>query len=116
MRFYTDTLPDLTAPKIIRMRPSANSVEIHLNTRFEIYFSERVKEGETFENIAIKAENQILPVVVIIEGNKLLIKPSENLPPNKLCQLYIPANAIEDLLGNSLQEEFEALVVTGGSS
>jgi methionine-rich copper-binding protein CopC len=116
LRFYTDTVPDLTAPKIIRMRPSANSVEIHLNTRFEIYFSERVKEGETFENIAIKAENQILPVVVIIEGNKLLIKPSENLPPNKLCQLYIPANAIEDLLGNSLQEEFEALVVTGGSS
>jgi hypothetical protein len=66
LKFYTDTIPDLTDPKIVRMKPSANSLEILLNAEFEIYFSERVKEGEAFENIAIKAENQILPTVVII--------------------------------------------------
>ncbi|HOJ11923.1 MAG TPA: Ig-like domain-containing protein, partial [Clostridiales bacterium] len=45
LKFYTDTVPDLNAPKIIRMKPSANSRDLPLDTELNIYFSERIKEG-----------------------------------------------------------------------
>lgn len=116
LEFYTETWPDILAPKVIRMTPSVNSRDVELNAEIKIYFSERIKIGSSYNDIALKTDDGIVAATFSINGNVLTIKPSANLVSNKLYQIVVPAGALTDMSENLLLEKFEAVFLTGEAS
>lgn len=74
-------------------------------TGFNISFNANIQKGSAFENIKLKDYygDQEFAIAKSISGNKLIIKPLENLDSSGKYELYIPDNAISDYSQNNLK-------------
>jgi uncharacterized protein YjdB len=104
---------DIIPPAVSSVTPTNNSKNIPLNTTIAIKFSENIKSGTYFNNIALKDSNGN-PVLstVSITGNILTIKPKSNLAYSNSYNYIVPAGAVKDFVGNSLKTEFKGSFAT----
>ncbi|MEM5816232.1 MAG: Ig-like domain-containing protein, partial [Desulfitobacterium hafniense] len=111
--FYTVPTPDTEAPRVVSMMPSANSRGVPLNAEINIYLSEKVAAGGSFDAIILKTGDAAVETAVTVNGNALTIRPSAGLTAGSLYRISVPAAAVQDLSGNALTAGYEASFITG---
>ena len=102
---------DKTAPDIIAVRPTAGSINVPLDTDFEIIFSKNMNETTTEQAVFISPLFFNYPTYKW-SGKKLRIKPAENLKPNATYVLTVGASATDNH-GNKLGQSMSFPFSTG---
>ncbi|MEW6172779.1 MAG: Ig-like domain-containing protein [Bacillota bacterium] len=101
---------DKTAPKVKATNPVIDAVDVPVDEAITIVFSEDVQIGETLSGIVLRnvACEDVQADVAISEGDRRLvyIRPVKSLEYDADYYVYIPAEAIKDTAGNSLQEMY----------
>lgn len=101
---------DKTCPVIQSSIPSASALNVPVNSKIDIYFSEWITR-KTNNLVSIYPP---LKHKVIISNNKLQIVPSEPLSDSQTYHIVISSN-LQDFHGNSLPTSYSLVFSTGSS-
>jgi len=100
--------------KVIATNPTQNEIQVPIDTNITITFNETVQEGAEYKNIALKDEyGRIILIEITIVGNEIIIKPLEKLTNNMNYTLTMPKNAVTDIKGHGLTQEYILTFKTG---
>lgn len=112
---YTLKVPDdLTPPTVAASIPYGNAREVNVNSPISVIFSEDLLQGPEYDDITLTVEGVAVPFIMGISRNTLTIIPNERLPYSAVCILTVPAGAVLDLGGNSLEREYTVRFTTEG--
>jgi hypothetical protein len=95
---------DTVAPTIVTASPVNNSVNLPVNQKFRVTFSENIQAGDKLSNITLKdaSGNSRQITSSIINGNILEIIAVGDLDYFTTYTLSIPSGAVKDMAGNDL--------------
>lgn len=98
---------DTTAPTSAATTPDSDASNIEIDSDITITFSEAMQPGAGYDGI--KLENSLgepIEVSKTIAGDSLTISPANDLSYETTYTVTIPAGAVEDVAGNTLQEDY----------
>ncbi len=104
------TLAISNPPIVIFTYPTNNANNIVLNSIINVFFSEDVQKGDKFDSISVKQENndyKISPGFSSLYGNKIFINPTSDIfVAGRTYTVTIPAEAVKDMAGRPLQDDY----------
>jgi hypothetical protein len=106
---FTTSAPDTTAPGLVSLDPADNTDGVLPDMNFEATFNEPitvVSGNITFLNLTDGTSGNVVIDVtdtnqVTVDGDTLIINPTNDLLGEKNYAIQIDATAIDDLVGNS---------------
>lgn len=98
--------PDNNGPTVSSTYPANGANGVAVNKPITVTFSELVKPGISFHDIALKAGSTVTTATYSINGNTLTITPAGNLDFKTAYTVYIPAGAIKDTAENNLTNNY----------
>lgn len=103
---------DKTAPVVATMDPFDNALDVPLDRKINIAFSETVTAGPSYGDIALKRGKRgntgkfDAPSTSTINGSVLSIMAVEGLVKNSTYTVTVPAGAVKDHAGHELPTQF----------
>lgn len=93
--------------------PGQGDSQVGIHDAITLYFNMKVEEGTGFEQIILEDEDlNIIATRKILDGDMLTITPLEDLKFNTRYTLTIPADALGDSYGHTLDEEYSMSFTT----
>ncbi len=113
--FKFTTTSDGIPPHVTETDPDRYAVNVPVNIGITVTFSEPVREGgSTWNGIKLQAgANAPVAINKVINGNKLVITPVQDLSILTAYNLIIPSGSVTDLNGNSLANTYVLTFSTG---
>ncbi|WP_442604151.1 Ig-like domain-containing protein [Paenibacillus sp. KN14-4R] len=99
---------DVTPPTVVQSSPTPNAKDVKASTSIHVTYSKELAESD-FSTIVLKdSEGKASRIETILQSDKkvLTIKPINVLSNKEEYTLHIPANTVQDTLGNKLKKEF----------
>jgi methionine-rich copper-binding protein CopC len=106
---YNFTFTSIPPLKVTSTNPLNNATNVSLTSPVTIIFNENITAGSAFNSIYIKNLNtgQIVDLSSKnITGNTLTINFTYSRLYNDVYQVYIPVNAVKDLMGDNLTSAY----------
>ncbi|MFA6309130.1 MAG: M56 family metallopeptidase [Clostridia bacterium] len=105
---------DTISPAVILTYPDNNQTDIRIDYLISLKFSENIYQGDSFTNIVLyKINGNPIEINAYISNSILVINHVFNLKKNTGYILYIPATAIKDAAGNSMETSYVLRFYTG---
>ena len=106
---------DKTAPRITSTNPKSGATGYSRTASITIKFSENIKSSINWSKVYIKnmRTGKIAAISKNISGNTLTLKMNLRRYAYNWYQVYIPASAIKDALGNNLAKSYVFKFKTG---
>ncbi len=101
--FTTEEAPDDTPPSVSSTSPVGGSDNVTIETNISVTFNESITASDPDDTIEISPS---VDGSADISGNTITFTPSDNLAYETTYTLKV-TTAVEDLAGNSLEEDFE---------
>lgn len=99
--------PDTTPPTVTNTDPANGNTAVPVDKTITLTFSEDVQEGPAYGSILVKdAAGNLVAVTASIAGKVLSLKPNTSLAYSTEYAVTVPAGAVKDQAGNSLQQEY----------
>jgi len=93
-------------PVVTGTDPADGAAEVAVDTVIVAIFSKVIQASDYFEEISLVVSGAACPIIKNINENILNIQPAQNLDYNTLYTVSIPADSVEDLEGNQLEEPY----------
>ena len=106
---------DKTAPKVTITNPKNRAVGVSRTAIIKIKFSKNIKASTKWSKIYIKnlKTGKTVSIRKSISGNTFYIKMNSKRYAHNWYQVYIPASAVKDSLGNNLTAGYKFSFKTG---
>lgn len=76
-------------------------------------FSENITIGDSYDNITLtSSDGAVVRICKKVENNKLILKPNDALEKNTKYNVLISKEAIKDMAGNILKNDFNMSFTT----
>ena len=98
--FTTAKGPDTVAPRVISTDPADNERLVPVTSSIRLYFSESVRQAAEYMQIELLANGEPVSVNVSIRDQVLILTANDPLPYGAVCEVIVPAAAVEDLSAN----------------
>ena len=96
-------------PLTVNSIDPSNNTKINVaNKPITVIFSLPIQASDAYGNISIMGSSGIIRLISNINGNILTLTPTSNYSDGNYI-LYIPVNAVKDLVGNSLALPFNSI-------
>ncbi|WP_347490049.1 stalk domain-containing protein [Desulfoscipio sp. XC116] len=97
--------------------PSDKATNIKTNNNIQVNFNQKIQKGNDFNLIGVKDnDNNAANVIVFIEDKNLIISPVDSLGYSTTYTVNIPAAAIKNLTGNTLNNDVKFTFTTRSNS
>ena len=97
-----------TPPKVLTTSPLNGKTDIDVNSNIEVYFTEDIVEGQTFNEIQLKdSAGDLINADKTVSGNKVIINPLQGLQVSTHYTVMVPQGAVKNSMGNQLMNTFE---------
>ncbi len=107
-------IEDNDSPVIESTDPGDGAAGISNDGVIMVSFNERIQAAGSFSGVKVKDdEGDLVDVSVSIDDRDLIIDPANNFGYNTLYTVTVPADAVEDLIGNPLIGEYVFSFTTG---
>ncbi|MFX4263356.1 Ig-like domain-containing protein [Pelotomaculum propionicicum] len=115
--FHFNTLDSTAAPVITSTNPSDGAENVSVSTPVHVNFNETVVEDVYFDGInMVDTNNQfVVDCNYNLSGDVLNIVPLNNLNQSVTYSVYIPARAVKNSIGNSLESPYTFNFTTGST-
>jgi hypothetical protein len=98
---------DKTPPTVTSSEPSDGREDVPVTKTITITFSKKVEAGSNFDYITLKAGDTIVPAIYSVGGGTdLSIDPVSDLDQGVTYTVYVPAGAVKDKAGNTLENDY----------
>jgi len=111
-----DTSPDNQGPAVVRVEPRNNTTNVAQTARIGIQFSDQLDTRTIDPSTIIIREAGSANTVPgrFVNGLGIVnFDPDGNLKANTTYEIVVPANGVEDLVGNATETQFTATFSTG---
>ncbi|MTK63124.1 MAG: hypothetical protein F8N15_00930, partial [Methanobacterium sp.] len=105
--FNTVVKMDNIAPVVTSIIPSNNTIITNPKSPIKIVFSEPVQPGNFYGNIQLYHNSDVIPTSKLLNGNILELIPLNSLQDG-IYNVFIPTDALMDLVGNNLENTFNS--------
>ncbi|MDD2497244.1 MAG: Ig-like domain-containing protein [Desulfitobacteriaceae bacterium] len=106
-RFYTGLVPDFNAPIIQSIEPLKNDDGLQTEKKtVRFAFNEIVQQSLDVCSIALNLNGEPIDFTTEILGNDLTLTTEKEILEGDYLEVTIPAEAIKDVSGNHLEEEY----------
>ncbi|WP_243123996.1 Ig-like domain-containing protein [Pelotomaculum schinkii] len=107
--------PDTTPPTVKNTDPVDGATNVSVSASVYVAFSETVVEDVYFEDINIRNtnDNSVVNYIYSINGDTLILDPVNDFSSSVTYAVYVPAGAVKDSAGNSLENDYIFSFTTG---
>jgi len=106
--FDVPVASDVTAPTVSSTNPADLALDVPLGQQVTVTFNEAVQAGVAFDSIVVRdaATNQLVALSKSIVGDTLSLQPTPEalMAGNTTYTVMIPANAVQDIAGNAMEQ------------
>lgn len=104
--FTTMVEPDTVGPAVYSTSPGNYAKSTAVGSPIQIIFNENIQAGENIESISLQAGSTIVNYAYSISGKTLTLTVSGGLDNYKTYTVNIPVNAVKDITGNHLADNY----------
>ncbi len=97
---------DKIPPLVSASDPDDNAIDVSVDKIINITFSEQLLPADGFINITLKAGNNQFNINSVLTNKILSIEPLDSLDYSTSYTVYIPNNAVKDLSGNIMINDY----------
>ena len=101
------------APYVVWTSPEDEEGSVSVDTGITVTFNKLVAMGDAWGGVKLEQDEESIEVTVTIEGNKLRIKPLQQLKPETEYTVTVPAASVRDKQYHDLKGMLSFLFTTG---
>ncbi|MEW6182338.1 MAG: Ig-like domain-containing protein [Bacillota bacterium] len=111
---YTLTFTTQSILSVVYTDPVDGAADVPVDKTVYLAFNKDIQPGPSSGGIAVKAGETVVSTAYSVYGSLLTIDPVENLNYSTAYAVYVPADAVQDLAGNNLVNEYSFGFTTSG--